>query len=264
MTAAAQYGKMTKKVKLKFSLWLILGIAFVLYYLIEALFVGFGFSLLWLWAAGGCVCLLCAALTKRYGRLPLPKWLFRVICVMLTLILALFFFLEGCIFTQFSADGESELDYIVVLGAKVRAGGVPSKPLYWRINAAEEYLRENPDTVAILSGGKGADEPMSEAQCMYNVLSSRGIDKSRLILEDQSTNTNENIRNSLNMMDENASFGVVTNNFHVFRAVKIAETVSGRKVSGISAEYKDALWLHYMAREAVGIFKDTLLGNMKF
>jgi len=255
---------MNKKVKLKFSLWLFFGIAFVLYYLIESLFVGFGFSLLWLWALGGGVCLICAMLTKRFGRLPLPKWLFRMVCVTVALILALFLFLEGCIFTQFSSKGENGLDYIVVLGAKVRAGGVPSKPLYWRIDAAEKYLRENPDTIAILSGGKGADEPISEAQCMYNVLTSRGIDESRLLLEDKSTNTNENIRYSLELMNGDASFGVVTNNFHVFRAVRIAETVSGKAVSGISAVYKDALWVHYMAREAVGIFKDTLLGNMEF
>ena len=255
---------MNKRVKLKFSLWLSFGIAFVLYYLIESLFVGFGFSLLWLWGVGGGVCIVCALLTKRFGRLPLPRWLFRTLCVIISLILALFLFLEGCIFTQFTAKGESGLDYIVVLGAKVKAGNVPSKPLYWRINAAEEYLRDNPDTIAILSGGKGADEPISEAQCMYDVLTARGIDESRLILEDKSTNTNENIRNSLKLMSEDASFGVVTNNFHVFRAVNIAKTVSGRDVCGISAVYKDALWIHYMAREAVGIFKDTLLGNMSF
>ncbi len=255
---------MNKKIKLKYSLWLFFGIAFVLYYLIEALFVGFAFSLLWLWALGGGICLLCAALTKKYGRLPLPKWLFRTVCAVFALLLVLFVFLEGCIFTQFSAVGDEGLDYIVVLGAKVRAGGVPSKPLYWRIDAAEEYLRNNPDTVAVLSGGKGHDEPISEAECMYNVLTSRGIDASRLILEDRSTNTNENIRYSLELMEKGARFGVVTNNFHVFRAVRIAETLSGDKVSGISAEYKDALWIHYMAREAVGIFKDTLLGNMEF
>lgn len=255
---------MTKKVKIKFYLWLFFGIAFTSYYLIEALFVGFDFSLLWLWALGGCVCLICAALTKRFGRLPLPKWAFKAVCVLLSLILILFVFLEGCIFTQFSADGEDGLDYIVVLGAKVRTGGVPSKPLYWRINAAEEYLRENPETLAVLSGGRGADEPISEAECMYNVLTARGIDKSRLIIEDRSTNTNENIRNSLALMKDGAKFGVVTNNFHVFRAVKIAETVSGSSVCGIAAQYKDALWIHYMAREAVGIFKDALLGNMKF
>ena len=255
---------MNKNTKVKFWLWLTFGIAFVGYYLVESLFVGFGFSLLWLWALGGGICLVCAALTKEYGKLPLPKWLFAAFCVILSLVMALFVFLESCIFTEFCAKGESNLDYIVVLGAKVRANGIPSKPLLWRINAAEKYLNENENTIAILSGGKGHDEPLSEAECMYNVLVSRGISKNRLILEDKSTNTNENIRFSLELMKDDASFGVVTNNFHVFRAVNIANTVSGRDVSGIAAEYKDALWLHYMAREAVGIFKDTLFGNMSF
>ena len=63
-------------------------------------------------------------------------------------------------------------------------------------------------------------------------------------------------------MEEDAAFGVVTNNFHVFRAVRIAEAVSGKTVSGIASQYLDALLIHYMAREAVGILKDTLQGNM--
>ncbi len=255
---------MSKKSNVKFSLFLFLGIAFILYYIIEGFVVGFGFSLLWLWGVSGAAFLAYAIFTRRFGRIILPKWVTRTLCVIIAILLALFVLLECCIFTQFFAKGENGLDYIVVLGAKVRKGGVPTKPLYERINAAEKYLLANPETIAILSGGKGADEPISEAECMYNVLVSRGIDKDRLLLEDASTNTNENIRFSLELMEDDASFGVVTNNFHVFRAVKIAETVSNRDVSGISARYRDALWLHYMARESVGIFKDTLLGNMKF
>lgn len=251
-----------KKQKLKTWIWLLLGLLFVGYYLVESLFVGFTFSLLWLWCAAGMVCLLCAALTKRYGKLPLPKWLFTAICILLALIFAVFAVLEGFICSQMGAKGESGLDYVVVLGARVNKNGVPSKPLYWRIDAAEDYLRANPDTKAILSGGKGADEPMSEAQCMYDTLVARGIDASRLLLEDKSTNTNENIRFSLALMEEDATFGVITNNFHVFRAVHIAEKQSGKAVSGIASQYKDALFVHYVAREAVGVAKDTLQGNM--
>lgn len=253
---------MDKKTKIKKNIWLFLGIAFIAYYVIEALFVGFAFSLLWLWGAAGAICLVCAALTKKYGRLPLPKWLFRAICTALVLILAVFAVLEGFIISEMGAKGEDGLDYIVVLGARVNKNGVPSKPLYWRIDAAEEYLRSNPETVAILSGGKGADEPMSEAQCMFDTLVARGIDESRLLMENRSTSTNENIRYSLALMEAGASFGVVTNNFHVFRAVRIAEEVSGREVSGIASRYLDALLIHYMAREAVGIAKDTLARNM--
>lgn len=254
---------MEKKTKTKKNIWLLLGIAFIAYYVIEALFVGFTFSLLWLWGAAGAVCLICAALTAKHGKLPLPKWLFRAICVILALVFAVFAVLEGFILSQMDAKGEDGLNYIVVLGARVNKNGVPSKPLYWRIDAAEEYLRANPDTVAILSGGKGADEPMSEAQCMFDTLVTRGIDESRLLMEDKSTSTNENIRYSLALMEEDATFGVVTNNFHVFRAVRIAEEVSGRAVSGIASQYLDALLIHYMAREAVGIAKDILEGNMQ-
>lgn len=253
---------MEKKTKIKKNLWLLLGITFVAYYVIEALFVGFAFSLLWLWGAAGIVCLACSFLTARYGKLPLPKWMFVTICVLLAILFMLFAVLEGFVISGMGAKGESGLDYIVVLGARVNKNGVPSKPLYWRIDAAEEYLRTNPKTKAILSGGKGADEPMSEAQCMYDTLVERGIDTGRLIMEGNSTNTNENIRFSLALMDADATFGVVTNNFHVFRAVRIAEKASGRSVSGIASRYLDALLIHYMARESVGILKDTLQGNM--
>jgi len=254
---------MEKKQKLKTWIWLLLGLVFIGYYIIESLFVGFAFSLLWLWCAAGIVCLLCAVLTARFGKLPLPKWLFNAICILLVLIFAVFAVLEGFIISRMGSKGENGLDYIVVLGARVNKNGVPSKPLYWRIDAAEAYLRANPNTKAILSGGKGADEPKSEAQCMFDTLTARGIDESRLIMEDKSTNTNENIRLSLALMEEDATFGVVTNNFHVFRAVRIAEKQSGKEVSGIASQYLDALLIHYMARESVGIAKDTLQGNME-
>lgn len=246
----------------KAQIWLVLGLVLLAYYIIESLFVGFTFSLLWLWGAAGVVCLLCSMLTFKFGKLPLPRWLFVTICVLLAILFAVFCVLEGFVLSQMGAEGEDGLDYIVVLGARVNRGGVPSKPLYWRIDAAEEYLRENPNTKAILSGGQGPDEPISEAQCMFDTLLARGIAESRLILEDNSTNTNENIRYSLALMQEDATFGVVTNNFHVFRATRIAEKVSGRQVSGIASQYLDALLIHYMAREAVGILKDTLQGNM--
>ncbi|MBQ4556022.1 MAG: YdcF family protein [Clostridia bacterium] len=160
------------------------------------------------------------------------------------------------------AVGKQGLDYIIVLGAKVNRNGVPSKPLYWRIDAAEEYLIDNPDTIAVLSGGKGNDEPISEAQCMYNELVQRGISRDRLIIEENSTSTNENIRFTLDIIGDDAEFGIVTNNFHVFRAVRIAEKVTGRAISGVASHYKDALIVHYMAREAIGILKDTIQNNM--
>lgn len=256
---------MTYKKSKKAWGWLIAGIVFLLYFSVEALIIGINFStLLWCWAVGGIICVIFALLTFKHGRIPVPKWLFRVLVVIISIVLVFFCFIEVLIISHMGDDGDSGLDYIIVLGAKVNRNEVPSKPLYWRIDAAEKYLRDNPDTVAILSGGQGSDEPISEAQCMFNILTKRGIAADRLVLEDKSTSTNENIRFSLELMDKNASFGVVSNNFHVYRAVRISEEISGKEVSGIAAEYKDTLLIHYMAREAVGIFNDVLSGNMRF
>lgn len=256
---------MERKRNIKAWTWLLFGAAFLLYFFIESLFIGINFhSLLWCWAVGGAICITLALITFKYGKLPLPKRLFRTIIILLTVVLTFFCFIEGLIISEMNSKGESDLDYIIVLGAKVNKNEVPSKPLYWRIDAAEEYLKNNPDTVAILSGGKGADEPISEARCMFNELTKRGIAKNRLIMEDKSRDTNQNIRNSLKLMEKDATFGVVTNNFHVYRAVRISEKISGKKVSGIASKYLDALLVHYMAREAVGIFTDVLDGNMDF
>ena len=72
---------------------------------------------------------------------------------------------EGCVISQMHAKGKAELDYIIVLGAQVRENG-PSPVLKYRLDKAVEYLEENPDTICIVSGGQGKNEPWSEAEGM--------------------------------------------------------------------------------------------------
>ena len=64
-----------KAKRVKTAVWFTLGLAMLIYYFCEALFAGFRISLLWIWALGGGICLLFGALTRKFGRLPLPKWL---------------------------------------------------------------------------------------------------------------------------------------------------------------------------------------------
>lgn len=112
----------------------------------------------------------------------------------------------------------------VVLGAQVKPWG-PSVILQGRINAAEKYLEANPASCAVLSGGQGSDEPMSEAQAMYESLSDSGIDTSRLFIEDKSTNTTENMANSIKIIEENNlnnNLAVSTDGFHQLRVRIIA------------------------------------------
>lgn len=114
---------------------------------------------------------------------------------------------EGCIVSQMHAQGKSDLDYVVVLGAQVRKSG-PSLVLRYRLDKAIEYLDENPNTICIVSGGKGPNEPFPEAQGMADYLKEHGIAEQRILEEPESKTTEENIVNSKKLIsDDNASVG---------------------------------------------------------
>ncbi len=123
----------------------------------------------------------------------------------------------------FSMNNAPEKDNnrtMIVLGCQVKKSG-PSLMLRGRLEKAYEYLSQNPDTICIVSGGKGDDEHMSEAQAMYDWLTEKGIDKSRIIKEDKSTSTLENLRFSgeiLKSMGKDNNVILVTDGFHQYRA----------------------------------------------
>ncbi len=108
----------------------------------------------------------------------------------------------------------------VVLGCAVN-GEKPSLMLQKRIDAAYDYLTENPQATCILSGGKGDDENISEAQAMYRALTEKGIAPERLYVEARSTTTAENFRFSKEILEENGmgdTVVLITTDFHQFRA----------------------------------------------
>jgi uncharacterized SAM-binding protein YcdF (DUF218 family) len=126
-------------------------------------------------------------------------------------------------------------DYLIVLGARVK-GTVPSLALQARIDRAAEYLKENEETIAIASGGKGRGEDISEAESIKNELIALGIDRSRILIEDQSTDTYENIGFSKKLIPQGATSGLlVTNDFHIFRAKMIAAN-EGLDLNGLPAK----------------------------
>ncbi len=96
------------------------------------------------------------------------------------------------------------LEYIIVLGAHVE-GTRLTKALLERTRRALQYMEENPETKAVLSGGKGDGESITEAQAMCNYLVEHGIGRERLILEEKSTSTTENLKFSLGMIGLNHS-----------------------------------------------------------
>ena len=166
--------------------------------------------------------------------------------------------------STFSAKGEQQLSYLIVLGAQMKPNG-PSVVLEKRLRRAYTYLTENPETLCVLSGGQGSNEPVSEAQGMYEDLVKKGIDPKRLILEDQSTNTVENLRFSRKLIPQEVQkVGIVTSNFHVYRSLRLAKQQGFLDPVGISADSGVYFLPNNVLRECFGIVKDRLYGNLKF
>ncbi len=215
-----------------------------------------------IWGMGG-VCFLGLTAFLHFDLWSrMPDVLQKIIVIMLTLGMLLFVVTEGCIISGFRAKGEEGLDYIIVLGAQIKENG-PSAALRFRLDTAYDYLVENENTVCIVSGGQGSNEPCSEAEGMCRYLIERGIAPARILMEDKSTDTSENIAFSMQFLDkENDSVGVVTNNFHVFRGVHLARHMGIREVCGISAPSDVYFLLNNMVREFFGVMKDLVYGNL--
>ena len=161
------------------------------------------------------------------------------------------------IFTSILPEG-----IMIVLGAQMKPDG-PSRVLQYRLDAAYDYLVENPDTKVIVSGGQGSDEMISEAQGMYDYLAGRGIEKERIIREDRSVNTVQNLKYSAEFLDrEQDSVCIVSNNFHMFRARRLAEKLGYQKVCGLAAKGDPVLMANNMLREFFGVMKDFTYGNL--
>lgn len=170
---------------------------------------------------------------------------------------------QAAIVSHMRDEGDRNLDYIIVLGAQVHRGS-PSLVLRYRLDKAAEYLRANPNTMCIVSGGQGPNEPYAEARGMADYLEhDAGIDASRIIEEPDSTTTVENLRNSRTIIDSanntgsstssttsEPSIGIVTNDFHVFRSLQIAHDQGYTDVQGIAAGSPRDMLLNNMVRES--------------
>lgn len=135
-----------------------------------------------------------------------------------------------------------------------------------RIDAAYCYLLDHPDAVCVVSGGQGRWEEISEAKCMYNELTAMGIDPQRIWMEDQATNTQENLRFSLDLIESRTGIrpeeiGLVSSEYHLYRAGLFAQE---EQVTAIGIPARTAwisLRINYFLREIVAVWYYTLLGG---
>ena len=134
---------------------------------------------------------------KRGGRRALRN----VILVLLALGVLAFAALEVYIGLHSRDRIVGEPAAMVIFGCQVKPWG-PSILLQDRLDTALDYLEDHPDMKIVVTGGKGDDEHMSEAQCMYNYLTDHGVDGENIYLEDRSRNTWQNVNYTLDLMGE--------------------------------------------------------------
>lgn len=215
---------------------------------------------------GIAVLLLAGMVLNRWAnRSQIGKWLqriFRGSCLAVLVVLAAF---EAQILMAGTQDLSAiRADAVVVLGAGVN-GTQPSLSLRTRLDAALDYLEENPDIPVVLTGSQGYGEAITEAQCMYNYLTERGVAPERLILEEDAVNTAQNFSFSRPLLEEAGidpaedPVAVVTNDFHIYRARLLAARQDYGRVFGIPARLP---WLHleinYYIREAFALVKTLI------
>lgn len=199
-----------------------------------------------------------------------PGWISLLLGILLAAGSLSFAVTEAKIIGAMSEQPAEEMDYLIVLGAQVKKT-VPSKALRLRLEKACEYLKVHPQTRAVLSGGQGPGEEISEAACMYQYLTEHGIPEKQLLIESASTTTRENLIYSAKILADvrkektteqvlKSRIGLVSNNFHIYRAVKLAEKVGYQHVCGIAAASDWKLQIHYMIREYFAIIKAKIQG----
>ncbi len=240
------------------GLYLIAGAACVVYYFVIGFASRFGLSMSLLWPALGAVFIAAGLLSAR----PLPRGLRALWRSLLALGLVAVLALECLVVSGMFARAPAGLDALIVLGARVDPDG-PSPALRRRLNAVMAILDDHPDAVIIASGGQGPDEPMTEARCIRDELVKRGVDPDRIRMEERSTNTAENLAFSRALLPgEDARVGIITNNYHVWRATRLARKAGYAHAWGIAAKYTGWTLMHYMVREALCIPADALRGNL--
>ena len=305
----------------------------LLYFGVIALYSGLETSAIWIWLVLALVFFLLSRGFCFYqkNREKVPLWLPVSVITLLITGVVIFLILQGLIFGGMMRPAPAYLDYLIVLGARVREDEI-SLALKSRLDKAIRFLEEHPETTLVLSGGQGEGEPCTEAMAMAEYLRYNGVEPERMLLETYSTNTTENMicskaliddqrrkareeeerrqihRNKQRMEmdrflmeleplrvrswpgagpglgtsrlpeeqnqglpsgeseeilpDKPLQIGVLTSNFHLYRALQIGKKNGFDQLYGVAASSDPVLFVHYCVRESLAILKDKFMGNM--
>lgn len=245
--------------------WLICAVLGAMAIFLKFCVPGYSFSAL--------VCLCLIAIILFYTLMPMvglklptfAKITSRIFTVILIIGLLVVGITEAIIIKASFGNPKEQVQYMVVLGAKVNRDG-PSVSLWDRICGAYEYMEAHPDVIAIVSGGQGTDEPITEAECMYRELVNLGIDPKRIWIEDEATSTWENLNFSLDLIEEKTGqrptkLGVLSSEYHLFRASLFAKACNVDFVGIPARTSRASQMINHFMREVAGVWHYLILGG---
>ena len=219
------------------------GLCFALALFLRFALIGYGVMALCFAGLGVCI-LLYALLPKK----------FRIMLTVL-LVLGVLFFSAGEVPVLLASRGtpDFDADWLIVLGAGVN-GDTPSLSMVNRLSAARAYLDAHPGCQVIVSGGKGDGENISEAEAMRRWLTAQGVDEARIVCEDRSVRTEENLAFSLPLIPDAARrrIALCSSEYHLYRAQLLGRRM-GYELGAIPARTTlPVLRANYFIREGLG------------
>ena len=243
-------------------IYIVLGLILIANFLLMATVSNFHFGLMMSFLIGAYlvgwgVLLRCSACGKF---IRIWKWIHRVFLVGISYLLAVALFLG---FYGNSDTVDYQEDALIVLGAAVHKETV-SLPLKFRLECAAEYAKKNPDAVIVVSGGKGAQEDITEALAMERYLKNRGV-TNPIIKEERATSTYENFVYSKEILDSRLEtayrVAFVTNDFNSYRSEQMAEKTGFASVTRMHAETAWYNIFHNYLRETLAVTKLWVFGR---
>ena len=181
-------------------------------------------------------------------------WLFRIAVVFCTAAIVLFC---GKVTIGSLLRTTGPAHSAILLGQGLE-NGKPSKNLLYRVNTAEKWLKKNPNATVVLAGGNPDGDGKTEAAVMYDLLLERGVAPDRMILEEESENTEENLAAAAKLIPTGAPVMLITSGYHMDRAAKAAKKAGFQQIARLPAPSDpvsygaDMLW--EVSLEIEGIF----------
>ena len=189
---------------------------------------------------------------------------FKVIKIFLCIGLIGFFGIETMIIS-YPKHNKEKADYVIVLGAGLTNRTNPSAILQGRLDASLKYIEGNDNVYIVLSGGQGVDEDLPESHAMSKYLQDRGVNKDRIIIEDESRNTSQNFKYSKVKIEEHSkktlndiNVKIITTDSHAFRSSIIAKKTGYVNFDNYSSSTVWYLIPITYTREAFGIVKSVV------